>query len=233
MLERDTKNSRTWLGGWQRSRSPRVIKDPIAIKYANEEFPDVSAGYDAGYLQEKNGEANQYSILIYHGAMLKHGRAGSRVAIKDSITQGTPSMTRDENIIALGEVYTGEDLKPRIDRAVQKLQKLILVFEPLGKVFDPGMTWTGDVKQHYKRVADALQALERAIDDASKEATATCDAAKRVPNPCGRVVTPAQANKDALDFYSPNRARVTPAKGPITPAELNRQSEEFYGKGAA
>jgi len=60
-----------------------IIKDPIAIKYANEEFPEVSSGYDAGYRQEKDGEASQHTILINHGAMVRRGRAGPRVAIQD------------------------------------------------------------------------------------------------------------------------------------------------------
>lgn len=69
-----------------------VIKDPIAIKYANEDRPEVSAGYDAGYRQEEDGEASQHAIVINHGAMVMRGRAGPRVAIKDSFSHEESEM---------------------------------------------------------------------------------------------------------------------------------------------
>lgn len=63
-----------------------LITDPHAIKYVNKELPEVSAGYNADYEQTEAGRATQRKIIGNHVALVKAGRAGSRVAVRDSAT---------------------------------------------------------------------------------------------------------------------------------------------------
>lgn len=60
-----------------------VITDPAAIKYVNDELPEVSAGYEAVYQQTAVGRGVQREIVGNHVALVERGRAGPRCAIQD------------------------------------------------------------------------------------------------------------------------------------------------------
>jgi hypothetical protein len=62
-----------------------VVKDPQAIAFVNRELPQLSSGYDASYVQDRPGHAVQTQVVANHVALVQRGRAGPRVAIKDSI----------------------------------------------------------------------------------------------------------------------------------------------------
>jgi uncharacterized protein len=67
-----------------------LVTDPVAIKLINDELPEVSAGYDAEYLQDSPGRAEQTLITGNHVALLSNGgrgRAGHRCAVKDSTSE--------------------------------------------------------------------------------------------------------------------------------------------------
>lgn len=75
-----------------------LITDPEAIKVINDELPEVSAGYDAGYTQDNGpGYAEQTGITGNHVAILKggRGRAGPRCAVKDSTEEFDYMKIRD------------------------------------------------------------------------------------------------------------------------------------------
>jgi uncharacterized protein len=62
-----------------------LITSAAAINYVNEEKPQLSAGYNADYEQTEPGAGIQRNIIGNHVALLARGRAGPRVAIKDSL----------------------------------------------------------------------------------------------------------------------------------------------------
>jgi len=68
-----------------------VITERSAIDYVNNELPEVSCGYDAEYSQTAPGRGLQRNIVGNHGALVKRGRAGPRVSIRDNY--GVPIMT--------------------------------------------------------------------------------------------------------------------------------------------
>lgn len=64
-----------------------LITDKKAIELVNKDFPDVSSGYDADYVQEGPGRASQRNIRGNHTAILPdgaRGRAGNRCSFRDS-----------------------------------------------------------------------------------------------------------------------------------------------------
>lgn len=63
-----------------------LITAADAIDYVNRKLPELSAGYNAEYDQDENqrGHAIQRNIVANHVALVDRGRAGPRVAIKDS-----------------------------------------------------------------------------------------------------------------------------------------------------
>lgn len=63
-----------------------LITSADAIAYANSEFPQVSAGYDCDYEPVGPGRYIQRNIIGNHVALVRHGRAGPRCAIKDEDT---------------------------------------------------------------------------------------------------------------------------------------------------
>jgi hypothetical protein len=236
-----------------------LVKDPQAIAYVNRELPQLSSGYDAGYEQDRPGQAVQRNIVGNHVALVRRGRAGPRVTVRDSINGETFMTTRDAvlnplspgKIINTGMTWEGGGLKPRIDQLEAELKAVPWIWDPSWtcpvfkkpddypafaspeNALDSGERWTGAMKTKASRVLDALQALERAVADAKEHNTVgTRDAAARGPNPFGRVVTPAELNKQSREFYDKG-PQVTPTKGPNTPAKMNAQAAELYGKGAA
>lgn len=62
-----------------------VITDPAGIAYVNKEFPEISCGYNSDYEQSGPGRALQRNIVGNHVALVERGRAGPRVAIRDSV----------------------------------------------------------------------------------------------------------------------------------------------------
>lgn len=234
------------------------IKDPTVIAHVNTALPEVSSGYDASYRQDQRGQAVQQNIVANHLAIVSRGRAGSRVAIRDSILpKGKVMTTRDAmlsaiekgKLVELGLVWTGS-LEPRLDTLQTELKDLVtpltipntLTAESPGAITDLGDTWTGDLKAKFGRVADALQALERAVAEA-KGAKSQCtrDSAARLAAGFGTAPTPAEINDMSRRFY--DKAPVTPIAvskcttyRELTTA-MNKQAQEFYSdkcdKGAA
>jgi hypothetical protein len=61
-----------------------LITDFKAIEHVNKNLPELSCGYDSEYEQTEPGHAVQRNIIGNHVALVDRGRAGPRVAIKDS-----------------------------------------------------------------------------------------------------------------------------------------------------
>lgn len=60
-----------------------LITDAGAIAYVNRELPELSAGYEADYLQTEPGRGVQQNIVGNHVALVERGRAGPRCSIND------------------------------------------------------------------------------------------------------------------------------------------------------
>jgi hypothetical protein len=71
-----------------------IIKDPILIEeIENDVKKEISCGYDCDYVDNGDGTYSQKNIRGNHVAVVEKGRAGDRVAIKDSeIKKGEKNM---------------------------------------------------------------------------------------------------------------------------------------------
>lgn len=75
-----------------------IVKDPLAIDYVNKHLPEISAGYNADYVQVEPGRALQKSIIGNHVAAVPAGRAGARVAVRDHL----PELFNDDHSLIAG-----------------------------------------------------------------------------------------------------------------------------------
>lgn len=82
-----------------------LITDATAVHHVNMNFPELSAGYNSEYVQTGLGKAIQRGIVGNHVAIVDQGRAGPRVAFRDSIASfdsaaalfiGAAKATRDK-----------------------------------------------------------------------------------------------------------------------------------------
>ncbi len=60
-----------------------LITASDAIAYVDRELPELSAGYEADYLQTEPGRGVQQNIVGNHVALVERGRAGPRCSIND------------------------------------------------------------------------------------------------------------------------------------------------------
>ncbi len=73
-----------------------VITDPAGIAYVNKDLPEVSAGYEAEYLQTEPGRGLQREIVGNHVALVERGRAGPRCSIQDKEMTDMTTKTKDK-----------------------------------------------------------------------------------------------------------------------------------------
>lgn len=59
------------------------VRDPITISEIQSGKREISSGYDCEYVQDSNGKIRQTNIRGNHVALVKAGRAGSSVCIRD------------------------------------------------------------------------------------------------------------------------------------------------------
>lgn len=87
-----------------------MITRPRTIRKIEAGNPEVSAGYDCGYIQFSPGRGKQVNILGNHLALVKHGRCGSGCSIGDqaSVLTGDTAMAKKWWERAL-EAITGND----------------------------------------------------------------------------------------------------------------------------
>ena len=137
-----------------------LVKDPMAIEYVNKHLPELSAGYEADYEQTESGKAVQRNIVINHVAAVKAGRAGARVAVKDSLRGIQAVKTSDAILSALPSrksilmpyTWTG-NLKPLHDIKLEQIASWVspwcagqrLTAEPQPEMMDLGRTWVGSM----------------------------------------------------------------------------------------
>lgn len=60
-----------------------LVNDPITISEIESGKREISAGYECEYCEDDNGVTYQRNIIGNHVALVKAGRAGSTVCIKD------------------------------------------------------------------------------------------------------------------------------------------------------
>ncbi|KZE79305.1 hypothetical protein AV654_17710 [Paenibacillus elgii] len=92
-----------------------VVHDQTLINEIQEGKREVSCGYDCMYEPMDDGTYQQKNICGNHVAVVKKGRAGDRVAIKDSktqITEGEKKMPK----INLPKVVASKDKSPLITK---------------------------------------------------------------------------------------------------------------------
>jgi hypothetical protein len=130
-----------------------IIKDPAAIEFVKSgELRQVSCGYDAEYEQIAPGRLRQINIIGNHVALVKHGRAGVRCMIMDSIPKEETIMTFKEalkNLFAVRaktvdgmseeeaekklkeEEKTKDAVDPEEGKELTALEKVMAILEPL------------------------------------------------------------------------------------------------------
>lgn len=103
-----------------------LIQSADAIAYANKELPQLSAGYDAEYVETAPGRGLQRNIIGNHVALLPRGRCGPCCAIKDeepSVKKPTllESLQRILNAVRLKDTaaLTAELEQVEVDATVQ------------------------------------------------------------------------------------------------------------------
>ncbi len=90
-----------------------ITAPPLIEAIKSGRLREVSCGYDCEYRQDEKGRLYQCSIRGNHVAVVSAGRAGSRVAIKDSepepetiIERGKPKMAKKTNSL-LSRMFAG------------------------------------------------------------------------------------------------------------------------------
>jgi hypothetical protein len=139
-----------------------LIKDPQAIAYVNRTLPEISAGYNADYDECQAGTAVQRNIIGNHVALVARGRAGPRVAVRDSIsevrTMQHPGVFDSRNyqrrIEAIRARATGDTLITAATAAE------LSEYQRSRSGPDLGQTWLGDAR--VQKALDALAGAERA-----------------------------------------------------------------------
>ncbi|MDE2403058.1 MAG: DUF2213 domain-containing protein [Burkholderiales bacterium] len=147
-----------------------VITDAAAIKYVNEELPEVSAGYEAVYQQTDAGRGVQREIVGNHVALVERGRAGPRCSIQDKepMMKSTPKkrtwMDRLRTAFkAQDEAAMEEALEEANDAEVDpddEDDKAKTGDAAWGQILKQLTKLTGDVDALKKRVADADEETE-------------------------------------------------------------------------
>lgn len=126
-----------------------LITDPTAISLVESPngLREVSLGYDADYEEIEPGLARQTNIMGNHGALVRKGRNGSEVAVRDS----APVIKHRSHIMS------GKKKPVSVGDALKKL---------LGRAFDeampdeqPAEVVDNDMETRIKNIEDALAKL--------------------------------------------------------------------------
>jgi hypothetical protein len=193
--------------------------DPVTIAEIENGKREISCGYECIYEPHEDGY-KQTSILINHVALVTAGRAGSRVAIKDSkpveLERGKKPMKITKNILAaLGFKHFVQDAEPeQIAEAAQALagnETPAPAAPPQGA--DPIQALTQAVAQLQAQVAQLLQA---------KQPTAPQDALDALESELGGSDDP-DGDKGAK-VIEPEKKDDEPAKAADASGYMPRQS---------
>lgn len=92
-----------------------IVRDPITIdEILNKQKREVSAGYTCEYV-EKDGKIYQMNLIGNHVALVKNGRAGKKVSIKDN--KMTKTLTKQEKIKRINKILN----KQQINKIAMKI----------------------------------------------------------------------------------------------------------------
>jgi len=154
-----------------------LVTDSEAISAIEAGLRQVSLGYDADYEQIEPGLARQTNIVGNHAALVRKGRNGSEVAVRDS---APVTSRRSHPMSGKKSVSVGDALKKLLGRAFDEA----LPEEQPAEVLD------SDMEDRLKNIEDALAKLvggEEAVvvdeegavvTDAEEEGAVVTDAAK-------------------------------------------------------
>ena len=164
-----------------------LIKDPMAIKYVNEELPEVSCGYNCDYRQTSPGRAEQHNIIGNHLALVTKGRAGPRCAVKDHnsfeiLTFGDIYMaTRNKFTRALSNLLTGVKANDavQIRDAAEELEDAMPTgdeYKSLDARLKDAEEWIADRKARDEEEEKAKKAMKDAEEEKARKEKEEADA---------------------------------------------------------
>ncbi|MNO38274.1 hypothetical protein D3C76_283750 [compost metagenome] len=151
-----------------------LIKGQQAIDMVKAGLREVSLGYDAAYEQTKPGYGVQTGIVGNHVALVRKGRNGSEVAVRDSAPEfkpkGTIMSAKEKLMKLLGRAIDealpeeqkpeGEGDAPSMDARMAKIEDL------LTKLADAGNTTDATPPPQEEAPKDPLEARLDAIEAA-------------------------------------------------------------------
>jgi hypothetical protein len=146
-----------------------LITDRAAIDYVNRELPELSCGYDSEYEQTEAGRAIQHNIIGNHVALVDRGRAGPRVAIKDSLNE----------VIVMSKKTFKDRLTAFLGAAVKKDQATMDALMADEEGMSGEGSGYGSQDAIDRAVADAVDKAFAARDQKAKDAAAEKEKAEK------------------------------------------------------
>ena len=211
---------------------------------------EVSCGYDCEYVQDEDGKIYQRAIRGNHVAVVDNGRAGHRVAIKDSspkldnshYERGKKTMAKkDTSLFARLFSRAVRDMEPEeIEDAIEEMAataagqgEIPVDAEPEMGVTEPVAT---DAEQMMPQIMDALQRINDRLDlleGANQQPKVDADPMAQLENELsGKVdaepapVAPIENEGDIPTDEDPEAALTVPAEEIETDAEEVIEEEE-------
>src|SRR5581483_10139353 len=189
-----------------------LVKDPKAVEYVNKNLPQISAGYEADYQQTEPGKAVQRNIVINHVAAVRAGRAGARVAVRDSRQEGNTmamlNAVEAGKVLDLGICFTG-NTKADVSSAVTAVRNWVTPFcsghvltaEPAPAILKSGTIYAGELvrdavnrgNESQRRLSRALDQLNHALNTSPPRVSAIEDAMELVESINSELQQPTQA----------------------------------------
>lgn len=136
-----------------------LVKDPAAIQHVNKRLPEISAGYNADYEQTEPGKAVCRNIIGNHAAAVQAGRAGARVAVRDSAAAVNQP---DERITTMSKRHFGAGMREALVRLGLKTADVSKLEEEHGEDAE-ATNLTGDAVKD--AVRDAMGAFDKRLGD--------------------------------------------------------------------
>ena len=207
---------------------------------------EVSCGYDCEYSEDEDGKIYQRAIRGNHVAVVENGRAGHRVAIKDSVEslktrRESPKMKdRHNSLFARIFSHAVKDMEPEeIEDAVEEMAATAAeaTQEDAAPEFDPNALPAQDEGNDLAAILAKLQELEQKVAALeSKAADAEPDPLKQLEDELTvgeKPVQPEQGVPTKPMDEDPEEAVTIPAEELGKDKACTDEEEEEENKGAA
>lgn len=213
------------------------ITDPRLIDAISKGLREVSCGYDCEYVQE-DGKYYQRRIRGNHVAVVASGRAGHRVAIKDSTPEpeskeleGTKTMENKNKNSILARLFghAVKDMEP--DQIADAVDEMVSQAAPADETpapapaaepaNDEGGEWGPQILAAIKALGEQIAALAKPAAAPAPDADPLQQLADELAAPAQEKTTtiPADSEPDATDENGPIAPEEQKAENPIPGAD--------------